>query len=937
MSNQEYPYESERKKLLDTCEVIEMNLHKCSTYIPERSKEFNSILHDIEEIRNSFINPEPITFAVLGESGDGKSTLLNSILGFKALPSSPNNVCTAGIARVRYRESTKFSLIVTFLRKDDWLFEVQTMHDEFMQSIEDRKSELNVDAIQENDQSLLISKTYSQRLLAVYGTKKYEEYLFSHNIDHLQLPIEILQAFEKGKLHYEFDSIDELGEHLSIYLKVPKFKAKEHILNPGSQMWTIVENVLIEGPFEAFKSGAELVDLPGLNDSNKAREEKTLGYLKKAKFILVAYKSVRPTPANIEELLSSRDIITDLLTSSEKALTFIATKCDQHIDEDAEKNIEIAALENMEEARTVLQECLESLGKRISLLATDNETQNKWHQSISKAPIFMTSAQNFLDLSEKNNGKKIERPITFSNLENTGIPSLRNYLQSTTNKFGPEATINRGKIKLNAACSGIQNIVEQSILLRDEKFKEKVVGISDSVSQLALGLSTDLTDHNSQLTEYLQHTKNKLLNENLNFDARKVLRISEEFKNRMNDPHWATFQAILRHDGTFWSPTSGRYFNIFEFLSKPIRDNSIGVWEDYFSNIFAGAVQGAKDHYQSTYTSFADGLRNIANNSEYADLIRVPIDELLLKIATSIQYELIKLETLVEQKLEVQKSRLSEIVNHAVNSGLAPVIDRALLERGSGMTKRRIFILSEAALDITMESVIILKNIINEIVELSLSETLGILNVCKKLIENQVAIVNEIFAPKEAVDQDMKNIADLIKFKSEFDGIVNNIGITNRNLSLNSAHPINAKNIFVLDGSNIGTFWVNNTKIASLKRVLDCVEELKKQFPNHEVRICVDSGFRHIIPKTDVGELQDFEDLERRDEIVQAPAKTNGGGDKFILELTEKINGVVVSNDAYRQHIAKYPWLMDHHRKLSAKYHKGIWIFIWAVECGTGS
>ena len=62
-------------------------------------------------------------------------------------------------------------------------------------------------------------------------------------------------------------------------------------MEDSGRLWPIVESVLIEGRFEAIKHGAEIVDLPGINDPNEAREAKTREYLSTAKFIFVAYES----------------------------------------------------------------------------------------------------------------------------------------------------------------------------------------------------------------------------------------------------------------------------------------------------------------------------------------------------------------------------------------------------------------------------------------------------------------------------------------------------------------------------------------------------------------------------------------------------------------------------------------------------------------------
>ena len=94
--------------------------------------------------------------------------------------------------------------------------------------------------------------------------------------------------------------------------------------------------------------------------------------------------------------------------------------------------------------------------------------------------------------------------------------------------------------------------------------------------------------------------------------------------------------------------------------------------------------------------------------------------------------------------------------------------------------------------------------------------------------------------------------------------------------------------IFVLDGSNVGTYYPNGQKTTSIDRVLLCVDELKSKYNPIEIICIVDAGFRHRLPKTDPSQIARFNDLEKREIIFQASARIEGGGDEFILETARQ-------------------------------------------------
>ena len=76
------------------------------------------------------------------------------------------------------------------------------------------------------------------------------------------------------------------------------------------------------------------------------------------------------------------------------------------------------------------------------------------------------------------------------------------------------------------------------------------------------------------------------------------------------------------------------------------------------------------------------------------------------------------------------------------------------------------------------------------------------------------------------------------------------------------------------------------------------MEALIEEFPDRELTVFVDAGFRHGLAGY---EVSDFEERERDGQIKQVPAGTKGGGDAVILATAAKKHAVVVSNDNFAQ------------------------------------
>jgi hypothetical protein len=125
----------------------------------------------------------------------------------------------------------------------------------------------------------------------------------------------------------------------------------------------------------------------------------------------------------------------------------------------------------------------------------------------------------------------------------------------------------------------------------------------------------------------------------------------------------------------------------------------------------------------------------------------------------------------------------------------------------------------------------------------------------------------------------------------------------------------------VVDGSNIATEGRN---LPSLVQLDEAVRAFLAERPHDSCIVVVDATFEHRI---DSSEKRMFDEAVAAGELVTPPAGTIGRGDKFLLEIAERTNATVFSNDSFQEFHGEYDWLFDEGRLVGGKPVPGVgWI-----------
>src|SRR5215213_2965800 len=126
----------------------------------------------------------------------------------------------------------------------------------------------------------------------------------------------------------------------------------------------------------------------------------------------------------------------------------------------------------------------------------------------------------------------------------------------------------------------------------------------------------------------------------------------------------------------------------------------------------------------------------------------------------------------------------------------------------------------------------------------------------------------------------------------------------------------------VVDGSNIAT---EGRSVPSLMQLDEAVRAFLEEYPHDHWTVVVDATFEHRI---DSSEQRAYDEALAANELLTPPAGTIGRGDRFILQIANRVDATVFSNDSFQEFHADYPWLFDEGRLIGGKPVPGIgWVF----------
>ncbi len=649
-----------------------------------------SLLRQLDTLEAELKSDPVVPVALLGSTGSGKSTLLNALLQFQILPVSAMKPCTSVVTTVRSVAASSYRAEVRFLAQQEWELELGISEDILTAGVDDPTDLGESDAIR---------KSVKAKLKAVYQV---DESALEHpdEVRRLTLPADLVALMQPGAAPRILTSADAKGlkEQLREYL------SSEH------RYWPLVKIVDITGPFETLPRGIQLVDLPGVNDPNEAREEVTRRYLRESPYLWALFNIKRGLTKDVRTMLLEQKLLRQLLLDGKvHALTLIGTHADE-IDTDDETLAELglgadatvrdAILARNERVKRDFRDELMDIAAELARQAGEGaDGLRRLQDSLSQTCVFTVSTKAYLRLCGALGGQK---DYGLDDPPDTQVPQLRGHLEEIARHQGIEERNQEVMTKLDLLLQEIQSLfrARRAILSqRSEGLVEEIQRIQAQIEGPREQLARDLADVQHDASGDFRN-RQEHLEERLDQAVERALKQIGLHAEGWGALHWATLRAIVARDGQFLSPSTGKRHDLNASLAEPLLQSIPFAWDDFFGRQLEKITTWARGKLERHIDVYLERLKlEVVRSQGFTEETVKSLDEDMKTARQSLMLQIDQAEAGLKRTIEERRRQLAAGILPTVSSVMTPAYERCRQERGTGMKQRILGVIQRHAKD----------------------------------------------------------------------------------------------------------------------------------------------------------------------------------------------------------------------------------------------
>ncbi|KAM0720547.1 hypothetical protein Q7P37_004683 [Cladosporium fusiforme] len=295
-----------------------------------RDPDSRSWLAQIADVRKSATRNRTV-IGVVGNTGAGKSSIINAILDEERLvPTNCMRACTAVVTEMSYNESknetARYRAEVEFVQLEDWRRELELLHQEVIDPATKgiSKEAKNADTVagiayakiravyHKYTKDMLLKSTVDE-LMNVYGVNSILGTTKRINSSDCE-------SFYQRLQHY----VDSKQKFVTGQPGKKKTRYKREL-----EVWPLIKVVRIYTKSPALATGAVVVDLPGVHDSNAARAAVAESYMKECTGLWIVAPITRAVDDKAAKNLLGTTFKRQLkYDGTYSAVTFICSKTD---------------------------------------------------------------------------------------------------------------------------------------------------------------------------------------------------------------------------------------------------------------------------------------------------------------------------------------------------------------------------------------------------------------------------------------------------------------------------------------------------------------------------------------------------------------------------------------------------------------------------------
>ncbi|KAH7416967.1 Dynamin family-domain-containing protein [Cadophora sp. MPI-SDFR-AT-0126] len=311
------------------CQAFLGELGKPLVAFAEQNKDAQHWSTQIEQLQKQKVDT-PTIIGVVGNTGAGKSSVINAMLDEERLvPTNCMRACTAVVTEMSYNHSedprTRYRADIEFIQASDWEKDLRISLNELI----DGSGQISRECTNpESEAGVAYAK-----IRAVYPSWTKEEIARSSTADLMQEEcvknvLGTIKKIEKSQPEYFYRA---LQSYVDSKEKSTEDKSKKKDKGEKRQMefWPLIKVVRIYTKAEALSTGAVIVDLPGVHDSNAARAAVAQGYLKQCTGLFIVAPINRAVDDKAAKSLLGESFKRQLkFDGTYSRITFICSKTD---------------------------------------------------------------------------------------------------------------------------------------------------------------------------------------------------------------------------------------------------------------------------------------------------------------------------------------------------------------------------------------------------------------------------------------------------------------------------------------------------------------------------------------------------------------------------------------------------------------------------------
>ena len=653
-------------------------------------------LAGLERLYQESEDPPVFALGFLGDTQNGKSTLINVLLGRKVLPEGHVGACSATIVRCRHKRQSRITIRFRYFSEEKFDADLD-------EAIEEAENALEAEEKSPEKKREIVCDSLS-RFLRLFGIEK-EDVVDKDNTELISLCRERGQSFEERHL---------LGTEEELTVTTKNEKQIQENLSARGRRAFIVDECVIEGLFPEWHPQMELIDMPGTNALDPWHEEVKARLKQEIGGLVIVTKETQ-MHKTVLDWFKKTSILQEVVGSSERNQTrvfMIKTFVDQlnlQEEEDSSKSKWEATKEYCQKIESHLRE--QMLGVVNGKYSAENELE-VLNAFVNGIPIHFVSPKVYRNLADKSlRNRVLKKPMDDNNIdlyqgflrfdkkpENAGIPDLRKSLNEATEKFITSHYLDLRRRKFEKEVGEIAHFFREKRVVLEQRLANKGEFVLQVVEEIEERLSPIFKQYQEEFEERIVDLKHRFHEEVGQLRAQVTKEFGGKAQKQLDDwggLHWATLRALGRKNGHHIT-----YRDIEIDINGQLADFCVEVlnskWIDY-----RGKLRG---FYDNLLISFLPQLEKTVaqvkgfNDEERRKLIEPTYEEMVASARAEVELQAERYDSETAE-FDALRPRLTKQIKEFLRSTYEKIAD----ERGIGCSRRMHKHLREGITDSTYE------------------------------------------------------------------------------------------------------------------------------------------------------------------------------------------------------------------------------------------